>query len=66
MTYLLSSLALLANLVLFDFDNTTQSNAWRVVDDGVMGGLSAGNFEIDKNGNGRFYGTVSLDNNGGF
>ena len=66
MIYLLSSLALLANMVIFDFDASTEPNAWRVVDDGVMGGLSAGNFEVDKNGNGRFFGTVSLENNGGF
>ena len=66
MIYLLSSLALLANMVIFDFDASTEPNAWRVVDDGVMGGLSAGKFEVDKNGNGRFFGTVSLENNGGF
>lgn len=66
MIYLLCSLALLANMVIFDFNATTQPTAWRVVDDGVMGGLSAGEFEVDENGNGRFYGTVSLENNGGF
>jgi hypothetical protein len=66
MIYFLSSLAILANLVIFDFDASTEPNAWRVVDDGVMGGLSAGKFEVDKNGNGRFFGTVSLANNGGF
>lgn len=66
MIYFLSSLAILANMIIFDFDASTEPNAWRVVDDGVMGGLSAGKFEVDKNGNGRFFGTVSLDNNGGF
>lgn len=66
MIYFLSSLAILVNMVIFDFDASTEPNAWRVVDDGVMGGLSAGKFEVDKNGNGRFFGTVSLDNNGGF
>lgn len=39
---------------------------WRVVDDGVMGGLSKGNREISKEGILRFFGTLSLENNGGF
>ena len=39
---------------------------WRVVDDGVMGGLSQGKREIGKDGVLRFFGTLSLENNGGF
>lgn len=39
---------------------------FRVVDDGVMGGLSKGNREISKEGILRFFGTLSLENNGGF
>lgn len=39
---------------------------WRIVDDGVMGGLSQGRCEIGKDGILRFYGTLSLENNGGF
>lgn len=39
---------------------------WRVVDDGVMGGLSQGKREIGKDGILRFFGTLSLENNGGF
>jgi monofunctional biosynthetic peptidoglycan transglycosylase len=39
---------------------------WRVVDDGVMGGLSQGNREIGDDGILRFFGTLSLENNGGF
>ena len=39
---------------------------WRVVDDGVMGGLSQGKCEIGKDGILRFFGTLSLENNGGF
>jgi NADH dehydrogenase [ubiquinone] 1 alpha subcomplex assembly factor 1 len=39
---------------------------WGVVDDGVMGGLSQGNREISKDGILRFFGTLSLENNGGF
>ena len=39
---------------------------WRVVDDGVMGGLSQGKQEISDDGILRFSGTLSLENNGGF
>ena len=39
---------------------------WRIVDDGVMGGLSQGQREISKDGILRFFGTLSLENNGGF
>ncbi|MFZ9936227.1 MAG: CIA30 family protein [Luteolibacter sp.] len=39
---------------------------WRVVDDGVMGGLSQGQHEIGKDGTLRFFGMLSLENNGGF
>jgi monofunctional biosynthetic peptidoglycan transglycosylase len=39
---------------------------WSVVDDGVMGGLSQGKREISKDGVLRFFGTLSLENNGGF
>lgn len=39
---------------------------WRVVDDGVMGGLSQGKREISKDGILRFFGVLSLENNGGF
>jgi monofunctional biosynthetic peptidoglycan transglycosylase len=39
---------------------------WTIVDDGVMGGLSQGRHEIGKDGILRFFGTLSLENNGGF
>jgi hypothetical protein len=38
---------------------------WRVVDDGVMGGLSRSHISLDE-GTATFEGTVSLENNGGF
>jgi len=47
--------------------NDPQITAWQIVDDGVMGGLSKGNFKSDKkNGNLIFAGNLSLENNGGF
>lgn len=39
---------------------------WRIVDDGVMGGLSQGKREIGTDGILRFFGTLSLEKNGGF
>ncbi|MFD2561393.1 CIA30 family protein [Aquimarina rubra] len=54
------------SLLIFDFDKNSNLSNWNVVDDGVMGGLSQGNFEINNEGNAVFSGTVSLENNGGF
>ncbi len=53
-------------LILFDFNKDADIRNWNVVDDGVMGGLSAGRFRVNDAGNGEFSGTVSLENNGGF
>lgn len=39
---------------------------WQIVNDGVMGGLSEGNVEFTDAGTIRFYGDLSLKNNGGF
>ncbi len=51
---------------LFDFNKDSDLANWFIVDDGVMGGLSDGRFQINEEGHGRFYGDVSIDNNGGF
>ena len=39
---------------------------WRIVNDGVMGGLSKGTASFTEKGIMRFEGTLSLENNGGF
>ncbi|TAD81521.1 MAG: CIA30 family protein [Bacteroidetes bacterium] len=52
--------------VLFDFNKDADMRNWNVVDDGVMGGLSAGRLRINEAGHAAFTGTVSLENNGGF
>ena len=52
--------------LIFDFNSNSNISNWSVVDDVVMGGRSTGNFKINKNGFGEFYGNVSLENNGGF
>ena len=51
---------------IFDFNKSTTIQAWRVVDDGVMGGRSNGHFELSPEGHGLFIGQISLENNGGF
>jgi NADH dehydrogenase [ubiquinone] 1 alpha subcomplex assembly factor 1 len=55
-----------ANQIIFDFNANSDISNWTTVDDVVMGGGSRGNFKINDYGNGEFYGTVSLENNGGF
>lgn len=62
----LSLLFLMQTQLVFDFDHNTTIENWKIVDDVVMGGRSNGRFSIDKDGNGVFWGNVSLENNGGF
>lgn len=52
--------------LIYDFNKNSSPKDWRIIDDGVMGGLSQGKFSIDADGNGVFEGAVSLENNGGF
>ncbi|MHB0753652.1 CIA30 family protein [Polaribacter sp. M15] len=56
----------LNNQIIFNFSKDADLSLWRVVDDVVMGGISRGNIKIDSNGNGVYFGKVSLENNGGF
>jgi hypothetical protein len=51
---------------LFDFTTDANMDRWAVINDGVMGGLSKGKLEVTTEGHGRFSGTVSLENYGGF
>lgn len=53
-------------LLITDFSEKSNLKAWQIVDDVVMGGMSNGNFTINEEGNGFFYGNISLKNNGGF
>lgn len=67
MNYLfLLILAMVNHFVIFDFNTNTKINDWKIVDDGVMGGISKSVITLDKDGNGIFEGHVSLENNGGF
>lgn len=51
---------------IFEFNKTANIKDWVVVNDGVMGGISAGSFSLSSDGFGTFQGNVSLENNGGF
>lgn len=39
---------------------------WQIINDGVMGGMSEGRFKINTDHTADFWGSVSLENNGGF
>lgn len=51
---------------LFDFQGANATEQWQTVNDGVMGGVSDGKFTITDAKTMKFYGTLSLENNGGF
>lgn len=51
---------------LFDFTGADAVKEWQAVNDGVMGGVSEGKFKITEKKTLEFYGTLSLENNGGF
>lgn len=52
--------------LILDFKNTDEIEYWRIVNDGVMGGLSKSEIIFSKNNTALFKGIVSLENNGGF
>lgn len=54
------------HMTLVNFTKGNDTNEWKVQDDVVMGGRSAGSFTINRDGHGVFFGKVSLENNGGF
>ena len=53
-------------MVLFDFHKQGDLEDWRVVNDGVMGGLSRGEIIMTDSDTAVFQGILSLENNGGF
>jgi hypothetical protein len=67
LTFGLFSLLTMTNeKLIFQFSQASKLENWKIVDDVVMGGVSNGNIEITKEGHGKFYGSVSTENNGGF
>jgi monofunctional biosynthetic peptidoglycan transglycosylase len=55
-----------AEKVLVDFTRADEAEAWRIVNDGVMGGLSQSRMITASDSTASFAGTLSLENNGGF
>jgi NADH dehydrogenase [ubiquinone] 1 alpha subcomplex assembly factor 1 len=51
---------------LLDFAGPEAAQKWQAVNDGVMGGVSDGRFKITDEKTLKFFGTLSLENNGGF
>jgi len=64
--FLFSAFYNLSTKVFVQFETEKDLVGWQIVDDGVMGGLSKGNFFMEQKGNAVFEGQVSLENNGGF
>lgn len=52
--------------LLFDFTGADAAKEWQNINDGVMGGVSEGKFKITDKKTLEFFGTLSLENNGGF
>jgi uncharacterized surface protein with fasciclin (FAS1) repeats len=51
---------------LIDFSDESVANQWISVNDNVMGGISDGQFRITDENTLEFFGSLSLENNGGF
>ena len=49
-----------------EFAAPDSAQKWQAVNDGVMGGVSDGRFRITEDKTLEFFGTLSLENNGGF
>jgi len=52
--------------VLLNATDMKTENQWRIVNDGVMGGLSSSNVSVNEDNKIVFKGNISLENNGGF
>jgi monofunctional biosynthetic peptidoglycan transglycosylase len=52
--------------VLLGFTGADAAKEWQAVNDGVMGGVSDGQFKFTDQKTLEFFGTLSLENNGGF
>ncbi len=63
---LLNINTMLAQTTILENFQSTPKLQWRIINDGVMGGLSNSQIDITSEGYGLFKGSVSLDNNGGF
>jgi NADH dehydrogenase [ubiquinone] 1 alpha subcomplex assembly factor 1 len=62
----MSSMTQAQQVRLFAFASPDAAAEWQAVNDGVMGGVSDGRFRMTERQTMEFYGTLSLENNGGF
>jgi len=63
---ILMTMSMSGSKSIFDFKEAADAKYWRVINDGVMGGLSRGEISVNDQGHGLYQGQVSLENNGGF
>ena len=64
--FLMQAVAEKALVPVLDFAGPDSAQKWQAVNDGVMGGVSDGRFRITPESTLEFFGTLSLENNGGF
>jgi hypothetical protein len=64
--FLMQAVAERSLLPLLDFAGPEVATKWQALNDGVMGGISDGRFRITPDKTLEFFGTLSLENNGGF
>ena len=64
--FLLSSMVLNYEKEVFIYNHLETSLEWRIINDGVMGGLSKSSIKLNEDGSSKFTGTLLPDNNGGF
>lgn len=57
---------MVSGMILFDFSQQNDTEDWRIINDGVMGGLSRSEFKATKDSTAIFRGVLSLENYGGF
>ncbi len=53
-----------ASVVIFQFDSSSTTEGWRIINDGVMGGKSTSMITVNSQGNGVFQGKVVTDGGG--
>ena len=58
------TLSIMSTTMIYDFNKESSKTDWIIEEYGDMNGILHGKFSIDKDGNGIFSGTNSLDNNG--
>ena len=62
----INTLVYAQNITILNPSENIGINNWRIINDGVMGGISQSSIYINKENNIIFNGFVSLENNGGF